>query len=409
METAVLLKTAQELATQEVQIRLLEDQEQILQQALGTCKVRSARKQLQIDLKVLSKNIDLLKRQAEKLKKQADSIRKTDAKYQGKQFWWDIPFQNARQDEGFVFPEGFYTEQNLLELSYEKEWKITQRPIKKIMLLLDLYKRASDKYIILYQNPNKPMFSLSKELDVKYIYNMMSLSNTHRVISHIKTGYSPAAMVWMQYREQKEVLEQKKKANLQEFDRKADNYERYFYDDYKTAAERYARGELSLQAYQEQSRLRNYYRDEIKMKYDSQTAGLARQAEYITNQSLEHFDTTRKDATESHEKVRFIPVAEVIYLDGELMMIAAYKTPQEITEIECKEKMNLYHLEGALYAEDTLMEGTPSYTSLISHIVQVYSSKMGTYSVLDERPVNCPDEIWRIWAEVRWAFELSKI
>lgn len=73
---------------------------------------------------------------------------------------------------GFSLPGGVYREENWLEIKWDDELILEQIKIQKSKLILESYKRLSDQYLVLYMNPEKPKCSLSKKLDVKYIYNM---------------------------------------------------------------------------------------------------------------------------------------------------------------------------------------------------------------------------------------------
>lgn len=283
----------------------------------------------------------------------------------------------GKLEEYFSFPGGNYIEQNLLVCSLDEEWMLTQQVIQKSMISLESYKRLPEKYIILYQNMDKPKFSMSKKLDIKYIYNVLALSNKHAVVSKFDTrAGNKMVAAWRQYEEQKEMLEKKKKVKLEKFDQRADNFERFQHESFYTNEERFFRGKMDLRDYNEESFTRHLFRGEVAQKIDDQIAGLARNAEYITQQSLQESNTIIRESIEAHEKFRYMPVAEVVYLDGSLLQIVAYKTPQKITEVEWKDRVSMAHIKGRIFSEKILMERTPEYEPLAQFCEQIYGVKV---------------------------------
>ena len=313
--------------------------------------------------------------------------------------------ENKQGSTGFSLPGGIYREENLLEICYEDDLMLKQKKIQKSMLTLESFKRLSDQYLILYWNPDKPKFSMSKKLDVKCIYNMSFLSSTQETRAAFDYGVSPAVLVLRNNQLIKKRLEEKKKAELSAFERKADQTERFFHDSFYTNKERYIKGRMSQEAYYDELFWRNYYESEITSKYESEYAAMDRKLKEAMALSKEEIGKPKPVKIEKHEKMRYMPAGEAVYYEGSLMALAVYKTPQELREVEWKEKASLNQMEGTLYKEKMMMSQIPDYGPLFLALAQLYRDKIPLAASACDDTLHCSQKERKMWEEARWLAE----
>ncbi len=309
--------------------------------------------------------------------------------------------ENKHGSTGFSLAGGIYREEDLLEICYEDDLTLNQKKIQKSMLTLESYKRFSDQYMVLYWNPDKPKFSMSKKLDVKYIYNMSFLSSTQETLAAFDYGVSPAVLALRNYQVRQKRLEERKRAELSAFARKADNYERFGHDSFYTNKERYVRGRMSQEAYYDELFWRNYYESEIASKYETEYRVMDRKLKEAMALSKEEIGKPKPVKIEKHEKMRYMPVGEAVYYDGRLMALAVYKTPQELREVEWKEKTTLDQMEGILYKEKIMMSQIPDYGPLFLALAQLYSEKIPPVEAAADCSLHCQEQVKKMWKEAR--------
>lgn len=302
---------------------------------------------------------------------------------------------------GFSLPGGVYREENWLEINWDDELILEQIKIQKSKLILESYKRLSDQYLILYMNPEKPKCSLSKKLDVKYIYNMSFSTVSNKIRSQFDYGISPAVIALREYQMRTKKLEISKKDELKAFEQKADNVERFFHSSFYTNKERYVRGRMSQETYYDELFWRNYYESEIMSKYEAEVSFMERKLKEAIAASAQDIGKSKPVIIEKNDKMRYMPVGEAVYLEGTLMALVVYRTLQEITEVEWKSLKDQKEIAGVIYKEKVIMRQIPSCGPLLLSLAQMYKNMLPAQDAECDYTLHCMEKEKNMWNEAR--------
>ena len=91
------------------------------------------------------------------------------------------------------------------------------------------------------------------------------------------------------------------------------------------------------------------------------------------------------------------------YLDDDLVGIVIAKGPAMVYQIRHQGGISPYDIFGNVLKMRETEYQLPDLGRLLPFIVSEYGKKMKPYSVLSARPKNASDELWRYWAELRFA------
>ena len=276
--------------------------------------------------------------------------------------------KGAPTEDGFSFPDGIYVEQNQLEID---EKQVTQTACQKSKMVLEMYRQLPQKYSLLFQKSFRDPLPLSKKLDVKYLYNI-SAKSVHFASASAFGGSGAAGQVRREYLQRDQELRQRLKAKEDRFAQRADNYERFQHGSFYTNEERYYRGNMSREDYYEEKFSRDARQYFATEKEADAITGNLRAMNYYAAKATGEANASRKRVMEQNEKIRIMPVGEVVYCDGEVVAIAAYKDPQDIMEIQCAQSMDVDYLEGRLLTKKVIMRRTADQKPLLQYISENY-------------------------------------
>lgn len=276
--------------------------------------------------------------------------------------------KGAPSEDGFSFSDGIYVEQNELEID---EKQVTQTSCQKSKMVLEMYKRLPQKYDLLFQKTFREPLPLSKKLDVKYLYHIAAKS-VHFASASAFGNSGAAGQVRREYLQRDQELRQKLKAKEDRFAQRADNFERFQHDSFYTNEERYFRGNMSRDDYYEEKFSRDTRQYFATEKEADAISGNLRAMNYYAAKATGEANASRKRVMEQNEKIRIMPVGEVVYCDGEVVAIAAYKDPQDIMEIQCAQSMDVAYLEGKLLTKKVIMKRTADPKPLLRYISEKY-------------------------------------
>lgn len=271
-------------------------------------------------------------------------------------------------EDGFSFSDGIYMEQNQLEID---DKRVTQTSCQKSKMVLEMYKRLPQKYDLLYEKSFHEPLPLSKKLDVKYLYHIAAKS-VHFASASAFGSSGAAGQVRREYLQRDQELRRRLKAKENRFSQRADNFERFQHDSFYTNEERYFRGNMSRDDYYEEKFSRDSRRYFAAEKEADAVSGNLRAMNYYTAKATGEANASRKRVMEQNEKIRIMPVGEVVYCDGEVVAIAAYKDPQDIMEIQCAQNMDVGCLEGKLLTKKVIMKRTVDPKPLLQYISGKY-------------------------------------
>lgn len=278
---------------------------------------------------------------------------------------------SAPAEAGFSFSDGIYVEQNELEID---DKRVTQTSCQKSKMVLEMYKRLPQKYDLLYQKSFREPLPIAKKLDVKYLYNISAKSVHFASASAFSAfGSSGAArQVRAEYMQRDRELRQRLKEKEDRFAQRSDNFERFQHDSFYTNEERYFRGNMSRDDYYEEKFSRDYRQYFATKKEADAISGNLRAMNYYAAKATGDANASRKRVMEQNEKIRIMPVGEVVYCDGEVAAIVIYREPQDIMEIQCAQNMDVAYLEGKLLTKKVIMKRTVDYKPLLRYISEKY-------------------------------------
>ena len=280
----------------------------------------------------------------------------------------DLLKRMGQKTDSFSFLDGIYTEQD--ELLWE-DGILMQKFSQKTKMVLQMYNRLNDKYFVLYQKTLEKPLTLSEKLDIKYLYHISAQSINHRSISDYNSA-SQAAHTRRQHMEKDVELRKKLAEKEAQFDRRADNFERFQHDSFHASEYRYMSGKMSREAYYEEKNSRDVRKFLATEKEQEAVAGNLRAMHYYWAQAAGQEQAARKRITEKNERIRLMPVGEAAYRNGELIALVTYKEPQMVKEIQCEEGMDVDFLAGRILLERDVMKRYIDYKPLLDHVEKTY-------------------------------------
>lgn len=276
--------------------------------------------------------------------------------------------KSAPSEAGFSFSDGIYVEQNELEID---DKRVTQTSCQKSKMVLEMYRQLPQKYSLLFQKTFREPLPLSKKLDVKYLYNI-SAKSVHFASASAFGSSGAASQVRMEYMQRDQELRQRLKAKEDRFAQRADNFERFQHGSFYTNEERYIRGSMSRDDYYEEKFSRDSRQYFATEKEADAISGNLRAMNYYAAKATGDANASRKRVMEQNEKIRIMPVGEVVYCDGEVAAIVIYREPQDIMEIQCAQNMDVAYLEGKLLTKKVIMKRTVDHKPLLRYISEKY-------------------------------------
>ena len=93
-----------------------------------------------------------------------------------------------------------------------------------------------------------------------------------------------------------------------------------------------------------------------------------------------------------------------IYLKEYLVGIVIINRPEMFWQLRHQGDLSPYNIYGGMDEAKKLGCETPDPAPLMEFILREYGARLKPYSVLASCPKNASDEIWRCWAEKRFAF-----
>ena len=191
-----------------------------------------------------------------------------------------------------------------------------------------------------------------------------------------------------------------------EHDKRWDIYEMISHNSLMTNKERWLYGAMKDMDYFNEDAIRGYYADDkarkIKKEFEHKLSGIREHSQARQNLARKRYIKSETSITGAANIIRIMPVGEVIYCNGDLIGLFCYKTPQQIIEFDCDEDVTLSELSGAFYTKKELFSKVPNPAPLARHIAMYYSDILPKYNVLSPCPKGCSDELWRVWAEIRF-------
>lgn len=417
MDKQTLEAAAQQLATAELVCRGMGLIAQNARKELAQFKPKSAfegkeikqkRQQLEEDVLTAQKNFDRSISEIKELTAQVNSIRAQLPELAGKQYWWDIPFrpEEFTEPDAYCFDNGIYLETEPLSTGMDGANSVLCHKAQKLNYTL-LSSRLTNPHLIpLFVDKKKLKLHLNDTMELREIYNVMSSWGTYGVISYMNTEEDPSVAIWRNYQAAAEARRAQYDEYLQEHEERWDTRERWRHQSFYTNEERWMAGQMSNEDYLRESLWREYptWDKHDKMRDDISLMRL--KAEEAMRKAREARVKSHKGAEYEINTLRLIPVGEVIYCGEELIAILLRNTPQAVMEYDGTPDLDVEDLSGPYYNRRELFRKKPALIPLARYIAAAYEDILPEHKVLKLRPQNCPDDLWRVWAEIRWAKQI---
>lgn len=407
----LLEKEAEQLATLEMEFRLVTEEQKRLEKLLVTARhgvtADGGRKvkDVKAGLGRVQAEAASLRRQIQLQTEKCSSLRSGIQDVRDREYWWDIPLDSEIKN-GYALPGGIFLESGLLNTVIdEKGYRIEENTYtSNAVNLLDFYGKRESGFIPLYFSKKKFRACVGCPLKRKIIYNVSFASGVYYFTAEVNHEVNPAVRLWEQYRRREDDLRGQMQEEVAAYERRADQWERIANLSFFTNEERFLMGQMDNQDYYSQSLWRELGKQDKKEKYLKQLEADRYRAEQAVIEANRSYTASWRAASEASDLLRIMPVGEVVYGNGELLALLVYCGEQKVTEYRLKGNVDLENLNAPITQEKVLFRKNSISPELLTHLICTYGSFLPVYQVLKARPKRCPDEVWRTWAELRWNY-----
>lgn len=350
--------------------------------------------------------------QVEALTRAANELRASIGEAAGKSYWWDIPFDVDRPApvaEGFSFPDGYY-----LEVRFDPRAGSPLLDSKRLNPHASLYMNTFSPFpndyadVPLYLNRKRFRAHFGSCLEVRPIYHVMEIRGEFRTVSHIDTSPSPAAMIMQAYHRRAAAARQETREQVDAYNHRQDDLERMVHNSFWTNEERWFAGQMASEDYYAEQLWRDYGETSITSKArdrDSDDHFLSSLRAIEANRG---YSAGQRRGTASSPLVRLMKVGEAVYHGEELLALVVHQQECPVEEVQCGTDFSAASLSGSVFDVKHLFYRKPDLAPVIGFLLRQYAGELARYNPLKPRPTGCPDGLWRVWAEARWALSLQQ-
>ncbi len=357
-------------------------------------------------------------KEVEAYKEAVDEIRRQIPETEGKEYWWDVPFSLEglkEEDDAFFFENGWYIEAGTWEkdvngIDLIMKTKTNQEPVMNILSQYQYYNLA---YTVLVMDKKKMRKYVKFPAEIKTIYQVQWMESSRSFISQVNDDGGYRQYILDSFHQDMEQIEQRYEERMALHEERWDKYEiisnAWNENLAMTDQEKWMLGYSSYANISERQTWRDWYgtdigTDMVKKKQQRRIQLADQMREYHAL-----FQKTEKNAALSDYRIHFMPVGEAVYCGGELAALIAYRKQMPVYECLCKEDFNPDKLEGKIWSVEMLFKKRPAQLPLYQHFIVRYGDELPVYNVLEQRPMNCPDVPWRMWAELRWMHLFNRL
>lgn len=347
--------------------------------------------------------------QVKSLTEQADRLKAQSPELSEKRYWWDVPFSCEDPDEAdtYCFDNGIYLEADQLRSRLDGAFSVLYQNAEKISYPKLSERLTDSRYLPLFLDKKKLRLHINSDMEIRYLYNVMSVSGRYEVVSYMNPNENPAAAIWRSNQAQTQARRGEYDEYLEEHKEVWDCRERFRHLSFYTNEERWLMGQMSNEDYLRESLWREYATWDQHDRMKADLSDLRWQAERQRREAQKHFVKSRKDTVYETNLLRVMPVGEIIYCDDALVTILLYTHPQTVTEYDCAGDVEMTELTGRYFEKRELFRKRPTLAPLMRHIATVYADLLPEHRVLKPCPSRCPDALWRVWSEIRWARKVT--
>ena len=388
MEKKDLRKAALQLAGEELSVRLMCD------------------KELRSTGKISESTLVNGQRRVSEAAAKANKVRRLIPELCEKKYWWDIPFDAAHPisefPDTFSLSDGVFSEKDYISLEAGKmKQKQTYYPGGTVINI----NMSGVTDTVLYLNRQEMKKHLSDEIQVKNIVCSELISGGRPREKKEYHGVIPGSWEYNQWAENLEFMKGELPEQVEEYNRKEDRFERFFHDSYYTNEERFMRGWMSAE---------DYYREETWRwlgEHDVIEKNREKQSHYRNMMETAHREYAQfvsEQIVNNHQagspELFFIECGNVYYYEDQLLAVTIPNTARTVFEVKLTKPCSMVDMDGEYKQWNELMAVYIDPVPVIDYIIEKYSPEMKPYSVLNPRPRGASDQIWRVWAERRFAY-----
>lgn len=417
MDKKTLEDAAQQLATAELVCRgmgvILKNAQLELKQVPPKStfegkQVKQERQRLEEALQAARSNFDRSAAEVAELTDRVNGLRAQSEELSSKRYWWDVPFcpEEAAEPDAYCFDGGFYVETLPLKTGMEGAYSTLYHRSQTINYSLLSMRLTDGLFLPLFLDKKKLKLHLNDPMEARELYNVMSVSGQYEVISYMNTAEDPSVAIWRNYQEAAAARRAQYDEYLQEHSESWDMRERFRHGSFFTNEERWMAGQMSNEDYLRESLWREYPTWNKRDKMNDDLSRMRLQAERAQREARANFVKSRKDAVYETNTLRLMQVGEVIYCGDELITILLRTGPQPVIEYDCAPEVDMTELTGRYFNRRELFRKKPALIPLARYIAAAYEDVLPDHKVLKPCPQGCPDDLWRAWAEIRWARQI---
>lgn len=389
MEKQDLRKAAYELAAEEFFARLMYD------------SFRQGAKDI---------SSDSLSSQAGKVsaaRKKVDEIRSQIPELSGKQYWWDIPFDIRNPltefEDTFVFGQAGFTEQPEFELGVA-EIKPQIRRMRGDEILSLYLSHPVDP--VLYMDRKGFKSHLSDQMEVRTLF-MYETGETGSSGAGGSYGVLPGSWEYNQWKRDLATVSGRLSSDLARHNDNWDMLERIASQSFFTNRERFFMGQMDADDFFTWDLIRENRAKAIAERADQRRVELEsriRKAEYdYGRRQFREMESARKE----FDILRVLPCGRVIRMGEQVMAVTLHASKHSVYELRHRGEISPSRLGGRIISANDILFKTPAPVPVIDFIIQKYTPLMKQYRPLAARPKGASDQLWRVWAERRFAYEMS--
>lgn len=369
-------------------------------------------------------NLRNLQKEWETQLRRLDALRSAVPECVGKRYWWDVPYDVEAPLEAFEsclsLPQGIYLEQDNFA---EYQGGFLDRAEQKLNVagVLSTYLNMSD-YVVLYADRKQMKANLTASVSIRAILcceealpEPESIKGYQGKMPHNITNSSE----YQRMQDEVRSISANLSENISAFDRRQDLLESLLNAATGrgpfTDLDSWLMGRMDSDSYYTTALYRDYRQNEMKEKARDEISRLEYQMEEMRKQDAkaqterQQYELWRAKAKKrASELLKMIRCGYVFYLKEELVGIVIINSPEIFWQIRHQGNLSPYNIYGGMDEAKELGYETPDPAPLMEHILREYGPRLKPYSVLASCPKNASDEIWRCWAEKRFAFYVEQ-
>ena len=184
--------------------------------------------------------------QVKSLTEQADRLKAQSPELSEKRYWWDVPFSCEDPDEAdtYCFDNGIYLEADQLRSRLDGAFSVLYQNAEKISYPKLSERLTDSRYLPLFLDKKKLRLHINSDMEIRYLYNVMSVSGRYEVVSYMNPNENPAAAIWRSYQAQTQARRGEYDEYLEEHKEVWDRRERFRHLSFYTNEERWLMGQM---------------------------------------------------------------------------------------------------------------------------------------------------------------------